>query len=598
MGVVDVRGLTVELADRSRLVDDVTFSLQPGEIVGVVGESGSGKSTLSLAMLGHVRRGAHISGGEVNIDGTNMLSLGDAELRRSRRSQVTYVPQDPAAALNPAMRIGTQLREVLSGDSAEIHQRVASVLRTVDLPDDPAFLKRRPRQLSGGQQQRVAIAMAVVAEPGLTVLDEPTTGLDVTTQSRVLSLVSSLCSDNQMTAIYVSHDLAVISEVADRVLVMYGGQVVEQGKCEDVVRHPTHPYTRALLGSAPSTRERLVLQPIPGRAPAPHPPVDACVFAPRCQFAIDECRTAVPPAEPFGDKEMVRCIRARHLEAKPGEVTFAAERDISSDQSEGLLDVDKLRAGYGDRTVLFDVSMSLAEGECVAIVGESGSGKTTMSQTIVGIHERQSGEIRLRGRPLAPAADQRSDVERRELQYVFQNPYGSLNPRRTIGDSIGGPLKHFFGLKGSERRQQVRGYLDRVELPGNVAGQFPAQLSGGQRQRAAIARALACDPTVLVCDEVTSALDVSVQAAIVELLRSLLGDGLSMVFVTHNLAVVRSIADAVMVLSQGQDVEHGVATRVLDDAQHPYTQSLLRDTPQVPIAASTPASPAAHADST
>ncbi|GII86842.1 ABC transporter ATP-binding protein [Sphaerisporangium siamense] len=587
MSAIEVRGLTIALRDGSPIVKNATFDLEPGQVLGVVGESGSGKSTMSLAMLGYARHGARITAGQVLVDGTDVLSLGPRALRRFRGNVVAYVPQDPATALNPALRIGVQLAEGLDGDAKEVDARIREVLAAVGLPSDDAFLQRRPRELSGGQQQRVALAMAVAPRPRLTVLDEPTTGLDVTTQARVLSLVARLCADNQMAAIYVSHDLAVIGEVADRVAVMYGGMIVEEGPTREVVARPAHPYTRALLAAVPSARERMRLTSIPGRAPGVQDTYSGCVFAPRCAFAVDECTTRVPSPVDLTPGHSARCIRAEEMPERPRQSAAApasAVRDAAPGETP-LLRVRDLTAGYRDRQVLFDVSFDVVQGECLAVVGESGSGKTTMSRSLIGLQERWGGSVELGGAPLAPTAGGRDQDQRRSMQYIFQNPYGSLNPRGTVGDSVAEPLRHFFGLGAKAARQRVAELLERVELPAHLAFRYPAELSGGQRQRVAIARALACEPTVLICDEVTSALDVSVQAAIVELLRSLLHDGLGMVFVTHNLAVVRSLADSVIVLSGGHVVEHGGTDAVLTEPRHGYTQALLADTLEVSAAA-------------
>jgi peptide/nickel transport system ATP-binding protein len=590
MSAVEVDRLRVTLDDGSPIVDDASFALEPGEVLGVVGESGSGKSTLALALLGFARRGARIAGGSVRIDGTDILTFSPRRLREVRQSWVAYVPQDPATALNPGLRIGTQLTEVLTGTDAENRARITEVLDEVGLPSDDAFLRRHPRELSGGQQQRVALAMAISARPRLIVLDEPTTGLDVSTQARVLALVERLCSEISMAAIYVSHDLAVIYEVADHVAVMYGGQLVEVGACADVVSQPVHPYTRALLDAVPSSRERLRLRPIPGRAPSVRTRFTGCVFADRCGYVLEECRQRPPEWQAMDGGRSVRCVRGVELSmVARTQVREPDNRNVERDGPAPVLAVTGMSGGYGDRQVLFDVSFDVARGECLAVVGESGSGKTTMSRCLVGLQRRWDGQILLEGAPLAAAADDRSDQERRQLQYVFQNPYGSLNPRRTVGDSIATPLRHFFGQGGAAARRRVAEALERVELPASLGDAYPAELSGGQRQRAAIARALVCEPSVLICDEVTSALDVSVQANVVELLRGLLAQGLGMVFVTHNLAVVRSIADRLIVLNQGRVVEVGGTERVLAAPSHDYTIGLLNDTLEVP----TPMAPTA-----
>lgn len=589
MAGIDVHDLTVTLADGSRLVDAVSFRVEPGRTLGVVGESGSGKSTLSLALLGYARPGARVTGGDVRIGGTDILTLPDAALRAARGDRIAYVPQDPSTALNPSLSIRTQLTEAFGGSASQQTARLREVLAAVDLPWDEAFLKRAASELSGGQKQRVGLAMAVIGDPDVLVLDEPTTGLDVTTQAKVLELVTELCRANEMAAIYISHDIAVIAEVADDIAVMYAGQFVEKGPTHAVITRPIHPYTQALLASVPSARARLGLQSIAGRAPRPAPPTVGCRFADRCPLATEACRTGSPrleavPLEWAAGRE-ARCFRVDAAVATPrtrGTVVPAA--NVLAGTTDPLLEVRGLTAGYNGRQVLFDVGVDVWPGQCVAIVGESGSGKSTMSQCVAGLQVRWGGTVRLDGTELAPSAVRRSATQRREVQYVFQNPYASLNPRATVGASISLPLRHFFHLDRAATDRRIAEVLDRVEMPADTAGMYPSELSGGQRQRVAIARALACEPRLLICDEVTSALDVSVQAAVVELLRGLLADGLSMLFVTHNLAVVRSLTDWTMVLNKGVTVEHGVTETVLDRPTADYTRRLLEDVLDVPEA--------------
>ncbi len=583
MTTVEVSGLTVALnGTGSRIVDDITLTVERGKVMGLVGESGSGKSTLALALLGFVRRGAAIVRGSVVIDGTDILAMSPAQLRHARRHLLAFVPQDPATALNPALKLRTQLLEGLDGTYTNRLRRVRQILEAVGLPSSDAFLGRRPSQLSGGQQQRVAIAIAVAARPRLIVLDEPTTGLDVATQAMVLELVKRLCRENNLAALYVSHDLAVVGAIADHVTVMYGGQVVESGRSDVVLRSPAHPYTRALMNSVPSARERLRLEAIPGRAPEVGAYRSGCVFADRCSFVIPSCLAADPPliAGPMGG--VVRCIRASDVLANAlPSAKVSGRREMGVIGATPHLLVAGVNAWYGARQALLDVSFSVARGECVAIVGESGSGKTTLSRCLIGLHGERDGEIVFDGVELARTARERSVLQRQSLQYVFQNPYGSLNPRHSIQTSLEIPLRHFHGVTGSTARARARDALERVEVSAAFASRFPAELSGGQRQRVAIARALVCEPTVLICDEVTSALDVSVQASVVELLRSLLDDGLSMVFVTHNLAVVRSIADSVVVLNAGRVVESGASEQVLMAPRHEYTRALMAHTLEV-----------------
>jgi len=579
MFALDVKDLRVErAADGVPLVEDVSFSLGAGEVLGIVGESGSGKSTLALALLGYARHGARITAGSVGIDGTDLLALDDAELRRARGSRIAYVAQDPGTALNPALSIRTQLAECLTGDRDEKLPRIREVLRDVGLPDDDAFLRRKPREMSGGQQQRIAIAMAVIARPRAIVLDEPTTGLDVVTQARVLALVKRLCEGNRIAAIYVSHDLAVVADVADQIMVMYGGQIVERAGTAAILAAAKHPYTRALLDAVPSTRVPTQLRPIAGRAPRPGESGGACVFRARCAFAVAECAT-VPLLRESAPAHVVRCIRPG-VAGGPAPALALRRRGGGADASVKALEVSDVVARYGDREVLHSLSFAIDRGRCVAVVGESGSGKSTLSRCLIGLHASVDGTILVEGQAVPWEVRRRTPQARHRLQYVFQNPYASLNPRRTVESSLLAALPKQLGAR--ERRARVMAALDRVELPALTAEAYPAELSGGQRQRVAIARGLVAEPSVLLCDEVTSALDVSVQASVIELLRGLVADGLGVLLVTHDLGVVRSIADEVLVMSEGAIVERGEADDVLTQPIHPYTQSLLANTLDLP----------------
>ena len=576
-----VRGTTRDI------VDDISFEIAPGEVLGLVGESGSGKTTVGLALLGHTRRGVQIGGGSVRLGDVDVLKLSEPELEHTRGRLISYVPQDPAAALNPALRIGTQLREILQAhnygrNGDERSHRVAEMMREVALPDLPSFLKRYPHELSGGQQQRIGLAIAFACRPGVIVLDEPTTGLDVTTQAHVLGTVRELAAAHSVAALYVSHDLAVVGTLANRVAVMYAGRVVEIGPTRDLFRAAAHPYTQRLIAAIPHLTGGRELIGIGGRAPSPGRRPAGCMFAPRCTFAQERCMVALPELRPIAAGHAVRCVRAEEVRGH----MLARARDGAHEEQAitqaPILALTAVSAGYRKRMVVHDVSLHVAPHECLALVGESGSGKTTLARSVAGLHSDRTGQITLNGAPLAGSARDRPREQRRTIQYVFQNPYGSLNPRRTIGHIIRQPLELFGKGSSAETDRKVGEMLDRVSLAASYAERYPEQLSGGERQRVAIARALVCEPSVLVCDEVTSALDVSVQAAIVELLASLQRDlGLAMLFVTHNLPLVRSIAQRVAVMSEGRIVELGGVDQVLEAPAEPYTRRLLSDTPSL-----------------
>ncbi len=595
---LEVIGLEVRLASSAAdVVSEVSFSLRSGEVLGLVGESGSGKTTVALALLGHARRGLAITAGQVRLHGVDLLRLGPSQLREARGRTAAYVPQDPAAALNPALRIGTQLREALTahpGVTPDVPARIAEVLAEARLDAGTDLLRRYPHQLSGGQQQRVALAMAFCCRPSLIVLDEPTTGLDVTTQRHVLDTVRSLCRSYGVTAVYVSHDLAVVAELVSQVAVMYAGRIVELGPTAEVFRSPAHPYTRGLLAAAPSPERAEILVGIDGQPPRPGSRPAGCSFAPRCGYAIEACSAEPPPPVQTGSR-LVRCIRAATIRAAARERTPV--RPLASARPATLLSVRGLAAHYGPAQVLSGIDLDLAPETCLAVVGESGSGKTTLARCIVGLHAGWAGELTFDGAPMAAGTRRRSREQLRRIQYIFQNPYTSLNPRKTVGQIISQQLGHFTQLSFQQRSARIRQVLADVALDAGFASRYPDQLSGGERQRVALARALVVEPDLLVCDEVTSALDVSVQAVIIELLRRLQADrSLAMIFITHNLALVRSVAQTAVVLRDGRIVESGPVSDVLERPAHRYTARLMRDIPRLTAGAppESSRSPAGH----
>ncbi|MDQ0391945.1 ABC transporter ATP-binding protein [Labrys monachus] len=575
---IAVGGLRIVTADGARrVVDDASFEIAPGEILGVVGESGSGKTTLGLALLRHCRRGLAIDAGVIRIGGNDLRREDEDGLRRLRGRHVCYVPQDPATALNPALRIRTQLAECFGTAVGEA--ALLDLLDEVKLPRRPDFLDAFPHQLSGGQLQRVAIAMAFANRPRLIVMDEPTTGLDVTTQAHVLDTVRRLCAHHHVAAVYVSHDIAVVAAIADRVAVVYAGRIVEIGPTERVLHAPSHPYTRALIRAVPDLDDDRAVTGIPGRAPDRGAEDDRCSFAPRCVLAVEACRRTVPPPVAVSPSHEVRCLRSADRESEKARPLIAMQPAASPRSV--VLEAKDLKAFYARAEILHGLTFEIGAGECVGLVGESGSGKTTLARCLAGLHDETAGAMTFAGEALPAGALRRSRETRRRIQYIFQNPYGSLNPRRPIGASIGLALRQFVQLPSRDRRRRVLAALDQVSLPASAIDRYPHELSGGQRQRAAIARALVAEPDVLVCDEITSALDVSVQAVITELLSDLQRErGLTLLFVTHNLAVVRGIAQRIFVMQSGRIVESGSTAEVLGHPVAAETRRMMRDAPR------------------
>jgi peptide/nickel transport system ATP-binding protein len=481
--------------------------------------------------------------------------------------------------------VGTQLREALRvhpGVVDDPGSRVLEVMREVRLDPTPEMMRRYPHQLSGGQQQRVGLAMAFCCRPSLIVLDEPTTGLDVSTQRHVLDTVRSLCRSYGVAAVYVSHDIAVVGGLVAEVAVMYAGRIIEIGSTSKVFGEPLHPYTRGLLAAVPSPLRAEVLTGIDGQPPRPGRRGKGCSFAARCGFVISEC-LARPPEPVIIEGRAVRCIRAAEIRSahtpRPAVLSGPAVGAPAA-----ALSVRAVSARYGRTAVLSGIELDVPPESCVAVVGESGSGKTTLARCIVGLHSNWTGEITFDGARLIPGVRGRPREVLRRVQYIFQNPYTSLNPRKTVGQIVAQPLEQLLGLPYRERSARAARVLEDVSLGDDFSGRYPDQLSGGERQRVAIARALVVEPDLLVCDEVTSALDVSVQAVIVEELRRLQRERhLAMIFITHNLALVRSIAQTAVVLRDGAVVESGPVEQILERPADPYTVRLMADVPKLAV---------------
>ena len=512
-----------------------------------------------------------------------MVGVDEREVRPRRGRLIAYVPQDPATALNPSMRIKTQMLEVLRahGLDQDADTRIPRILDSVNLPGGRTFLRRFPHQLSGGQQQRVAIAIALACGAAVIVLDEPTTGLDVVTQARILEEIERLKRETDVALVYVSHDLSVVSQAANRIAVMYAGRIVEHGPTRAIIGAASHPYAVGLISSVPDHVVPRRLVGIAGVAVGIHDRPPGCAFAPRCALRIPECDARVPALERIGSDHFARCIRWRDT-APP--TVQARLVDAAPIPQSALLSIEGVEAEYrgarGKVQVVKGVTFDVSPGLCVALVGESGSGKTTIARCIVGLHAPSSGRILLRGRELAPFARSRSREDRRTIQIVFQNPYDSLNPRRSVEDAVAWPARAMRGMSRKEAEVEASNLLQQVRLSARIAQRFPGELSGGERQRVAIARALAAGPSLLVCDEIVSSLDVSVQAAVLDLLAELRQSlELGVLFISHDLGVVASIAEQVVVLDEGAACERGPVRSVLAAPQADYTARLIAAAP-------------------
>jgi peptide/nickel transport system ATP-binding protein len=582
----------------TRILHGVSFTISRGEALGLVGESGCGKSTVAYQLLAYRRESGWIEGGRVVFQGMDLQDLDRPALDRLRGNRMSLVPQNPTTALSPGMRVGRQVVEVLQFHNAfagKEAQRVEDLFRLVGLPNPGTIGHRYPHQLSGGQQQRVCIAMALACEPDLIVLDEPTTGLDVTTQEQIVQLLADLRKRLGMSMLYVTHDLGVLAQIADRVGVMYAGRMVETAPTRELFARPQHPYTRGLIASIPQVEKAnrttdIVLRGLLRRDELPA----GCPFEPRCDYAEPKCACEIQLLEPVGEGHAVACRRWRDialLQRSRVNVKSAETRAIRPDP---ILSVEGIRLSYGTSgnwlgfrsspilDVVKDLSFTIDEGETFALVGESGSGKSTVARAVSGLLAPTEGTIRFEGQALQGLAAGRSRELRRRIQYIFQNPDGSLNPRARIGTILARPLEMFFNLARAAIGKRVASVLEDVRLDASYAARFPDQLSGGERQRVAIARALVADSKLLLCDEILSGLDVSVQANILSLLQTLRREhNLSMLFISHDLAVVRTLADRVGVLFRGQLMEVGDVEDVFAPPFHPYTYELLMAVPSI-----------------
>jgi peptide/nickel transport system ATP-binding protein len=577
---------------------DVSLAVEKGETVGLAGESGSGKSTLALAVVRYLDANGWVDDGSITFEGEDLLSASKRELRSIRGNRIAHVAQNPSSSLNPSMTIGAQIRETIElhqdiGSDEEGTRRVHEVLEQVNLPNPAGIADRYPHELSGGQQQRALLAIGLSCNPDLLILDEPTTGLDVTTQAKFLDLVEDLKAEYDAGILLITHNLGVISEIADRVNILYAGEMLEKGPVEDVFTSPSNPYTQALLATTPEISKTKEVKPIPGRIPELDAIPEGCIFADRCEFATEACRSGtIDMASVDGDRDHEsRCLHWQDVLDDPIDVPEkrASERTVG----EPILSINELSKYYdeggfiknllGDHEpvkAVNDVSFDIHEGEAVGLVGESGCGKSTLGRTLLKLHTVTSGSIEYDGTDIDSLSKQELNEFRSACQIIFQDPEASLNPNRTVRQILERPLKLFTDRSAEERRTRSEELLTQVNLGGDLVDKKPHELSGGQQQRVAIARAFAADPELIVLDEPVSSLDVSVQASILNLLEDLCEEyGTSYLLISHDLSVIEAICDRVAVMYLGEIIETGSTEQIFEPPYHPYTRALLSSIP-------------------
>ncbi len=604
--ILEIEGLSISFFTRIReipAVMDFSCTIQPGEALGLVGESGCGKSTVALGVMQDLGVNGRIVGGSIKFKGRDLNLMSDEELRDIRGSEIAMIYQEPMASLNPAMKIGRQLMEVPmihEGVSSEAaYTRALEVVTDVKLPDPERILKSFPHQLSGGQQQRIVIAMALMSKPSLLILDEPTTALDVTVEAAVVELVKDLGKKYGTSMLFISHNLGLVLETCDRICVMYSGEAVETGRIEDVFDKMQHPYTQALFRSIPlpgADKNDRPLIAIPGNFPLPHERPNGCNFGPRCDyFQVGQCDQGHIPMDtvPHGERHGSRCLRWNEIGwDAPLEL---AETKAKAEPGRVILKIDNLKKYYevaanalfggGNKKVVKaneTLSFEARESETLAIVGESGCGKSTFAKVLMGLETATEGGILLENKNIEGISIENRDTKTvSDIQMVFQNPFDTLNPSMTVGSQIVRALELFkIGENGAARQERMLELLDLVKLPREFADRMPRQLSGGQKQRVGIARAFAGDAKIVVADEPVSALDVSVQAAVTDLLMEIQRkQKTTLLFISHDLSIVRYLSDRVLVMYLGHVVEMGTTEQVFQPPYHPYTEALLGAVP-------------------
>ena len=613
--VIDIKNLTVEFKSREGAllpVRNMDLYINAGETYGLVGESGSGKSTVAWVIMQYLAENGRVVSGDVRFKDVNLFRLTGEALRSYRSKKISMVYQDPMTALNPSITVGRQIQEVYEiaykeGDDKKTLRQAIDILEKVGIVDPSSSVHKFPHQLSGGQQQRIVIAMALACNPDLLILDEPTTGLDVTTEARILDLIADLSENEKSAILFISHNLGVIAKVSHRIGVLYAGRLVEEGRAEDVFTHPLHPYTEGLLKCVPKKTQhatRVKLNQIKGRIPSLLNLPPGCIFHPRCPYAENKCAEKEPNIIGIDGGRKSACFRWQELK-KSAALKLDSNEKASSDadaanstenQKKTILELKNVKKYFGgigafERMVgiqptvvhaVDGVSLRIPPGAVFGLVGESGCGKTTLGRVISRLHAPTDGSVVYDGRDIVGLNKKAAKRYHQEIQMIFQNPDSSLNPKKTVKEILARPLRLFQQLKGKALEDKLDELLRMVRLRENYRSRFPLELSGGEKQRIGIARAFAANPRLIVCDEPVSALDVSVQASILNLILDLQRErDVALLFISHDLSVVQNISDFVGIMYLGEIVELGLVHQVFSPPFHPYTEALLSAVPQI-----------------
>lgn len=618
--VISVENLTVEYKTpygSVRALQNLNFQIQTGEIFGLVGESGSGKSTAAWVIMRYLADNGQVVGGEVLFKGIDLFTLKAAELRKYRGKKIAMVYQDPMTSLNPAMTVGRQIQEVIDlhqgGTKEQTWTQAVSMLEKVHISDPAASAQKYPHELSGGQKQRVVIAMALSCNPDLLILDEPTTGLDVTTEATILDLINELRAKFDSAILFISHNLGVIAKISDRIGVLYAGRMLETGPVQSIFLHPLHPYTEGLLNCIPKIQARSFkkrLEPIKGNFPNLLDLPQGCIFHPRCLYRVSSCSEQIPELMPSGIGRNSACLRWKDLQdgsigkkQRSTNLQTAAQQDPAvpyRNHADVILELDSVKKYFGGISIfeklagkkpefihaVDGVDMQIKAGQVYGMVGESGCGKTTLGRSIIKLHRITAGTIRYKGLDVWRLDRPKTRQFHQQAQMIFQNPDSSLNPKKTVGQILARPLELYHHLDGGSLDRSTEALLEMVRLSSNYKNRYPLQISGGEKQRVGIARAFAAEPHLVVCDEPVSAVDVSVQASILNLILDLQKQfSVALLFISHDLSVVQHISHHVGIMYLGELVEVGDVDQVFSPPYHPYTEALLSAVPTVDFSA-------------